>query len=42
MYITDGGICNEEEKTTPDVKIENNPKRLEPYIDKVLELENEK
>ncbi|EPZ57369.1 peptidase S41 family protein [[Clostridium] sordellii ATCC 9714] len=42
MYITDGGICNEEEKTTPDVKIENNSKRLEPYIDKVLELENEK
>lgn len=42
MYITDSGICNEEEKTTPDVKIENNSKRLEPYIDKVLELENEK
>ncbi|MGL5753841.1 MAG: S41 family peptidase [Paraclostridium sp.] len=45
MYLTDSGICNEEEKTTPDIKLKNasgnNAFGLDNCINKVLELENQ-
>lgn len=43
MYLTESGICDEEEKVTPDIEIKsskgNNKPRLDDYIDKVLEIE---
>lgn len=44
MYLTDSGICDEEEKVTPDIEV-NNTKRytiskLDSCLNKVLELEN--
>lgn len=43
MYLTDSGICNEEEKTTPDIVIESDSPdgtvTLDECINKVLELE---
>lgn len=43
MYLTDSGICDEEEKVTPDIYMENDKRNKEPgladYINKVLEIE---
>ncbi len=43
MYLTDSGICDEEDKVTPDIYVEytmkNNIPELDDCINKVLELE---
>lgn len=43
MYLTESGICNEEEKTVPDIKIENSSNtktlRSDDSINKILELD---
>lgn len=43
MYLTESGICDEEEKVTPDIDIKNtkgdDKPRLDDYIYKVLEIE---
>ena len=43
IYLTNSGIYNEEEKTTPDINIENTSSdekpKLDDYINKVLEIE---
>lgn len=43
MYLTDSGICDEEDKVTPDIYVEypikNNIPKLDDCINKVLELE---
>lgn len=45
MYLTESGICDEEEKVTPDIFIDDSPEfgrvtPLDTYINKIREIEN--